>query len=469
MRSINLAASFLSAFASTVALQCVAATAVISGNAPSYAGKTLMVRCYQEQVLNEEEELGQAQVAQNGDFRFEINIDNTQQVFIPTETAKAFIYVEPGGHYSITLPPYEERTLPQKLNPYFKPKEYLANIEGLQRTDINYQMMEFEDAFDFYTMKHVTYGARPDSLRKSIAELRKLFPDLKSPFQTRFKEYRYALLLNMGAAQKQALQDSVILRINKTGADYENPAFWDVFNNVFEDFVERQVGSEEYEVLRRIIATNNAKMLMEMLRERYGITNGHLRELAAIKITGDLENHSHFDRGQVIAMLQTMGRVIKDEGNRQLLQAMINKVSVNYIGTRAPDFETHDTRGRMVKVSDFRGKYVYINFGNTRIEKTQRDLQVLQRFHDSCAGALVVMNVFLYDTPQDVERISRAFKGDQMLFLSTPVPDAVKHAYAIGAVPSYIVLDRNGDFMMTKGAEPNDELRIFLQNTLNLK
>ena len=144
-------------------MHVAAKTTVISGNAPSFAGKTIAVRTYSEQVLHEEEELGQATVAADGSFKFEIETDHTLQVFIPTDVTKAFLYVEPGESYTISLPEYRERTIFEKLDPYFAPKDYLATIEGMRRGDFNYQMMEFEDAFDFYTMKHITYGSNGTS------------------------------------------------------------------------------------------------------------------------------------------------------------------------------------------------------------------------------------------------------------------------------------------------------------------
>lgn len=449
-------------------LQATAKTTTISGNAPTFAGKTIALRTYSEQILNEEEELGQATVGADGNFKFEVELDKTRQVFVPTDVTRAFIYVEPGESYTISLPDYRERTIVEKLNPYFRPQDYLANIEGLRRSDFNYQMMEFEDAFDFYSMKHLTYGTDPDSLKKSAHDLRTIFADLDKPFQRRFKGYRIVLLMNMAVSRHQEMQDSVIIQLNAIGPEYENPAFWDAFNNVFGDFINGQLGTEEYEIFKRIVTDHNAKMLMEMLKQRYKITNPLLRELAAIRLVGDLTENQEFGRGQIIAMLQAMGTVIADPGNRELLQAVINKTSVNYIGTSAPDFEMTDTKGKTLKLSDLKGRYVYLNFCNSNLEKTGKDLQVLRRFFDSYDGALAIVNVFLYDTPATAERMAKPFQG-KMTFATVPNPDALRHTYDVSAIPSYLLLDKEGRFLMTKGTEPNDELRLFLQNTLQLK
>ena len=317
-------------------------------------------------------------------------------------------------------------------------------------------------------MKHITYGSNVDSLRKSVRELRNIFTDLKKPFQEKFKSYRYILLLNMCVGENQPMQDTIILQLNAIGADYSNPAFWDAFNNVFNEFIVGQIGSEEYELFKRVVVDNNAKMMMEILRHRYKITNPLLRELAAIKLVADLTSFQEFSRSQVITMLQTLGTVIKDKDNRELLQGLINKTSVNYIGTPAPDFEATDANGKTFKLSDLKGKFVYLNFCNSNLEKTGRDLQVLRRFHDSYDGALEIVNIFLYDNKETAKRMAKPFQG-KMRFATVANPDVLRHVYDVKGIPSYLLLDKEGKFLMTKGTEPNDELRLFLQNTLQLK
>ena len=84
---------FLTILAGNTTGNAMARNTTISGVAPSYAGKTISLRTYAEQVLNEEEELAQAKVEKDGAFKFEVNIDSPIQVFIPNDVTKAFIYL----------------------------------------------------------------------------------------------------------------------------------------------------------------------------------------------------------------------------------------------------------------------------------------------------------------------------------------------------------------------------------------
>ena len=81
---------------------------------------------------------------------------------------------------------------------------------------------------------------------------------------------------------------------------------------------------------------------------------------------------------------------------------------------------------------------------------------------------MVIINLFLYDTPGQVARIAAPYK-DKMIFLHIDNPGLLRKIYQVQNIPSFFLLDKDGNFLMTKGAEPNDELRIFMQRIISGK
>jgi hypothetical protein len=362
----------------------------------------------------------------------------------------------------VILPGYIEKSLPQKLDPYFEPADYLLEIEGLRQGDFNFQLIEFEEAFDFYTMKHLVYGSDPDSIQASIQEMRDMFTDLDGKFQIKFKEYRFLLLKNL---VPQVARENVVEQLNRLGADVENPAFWDAFDNIFTDFILKSKDNrEEHLLFHKIVKEGNAAMLFAHLNNRYGITDTGLKELTAIKLISDLINAEDFDKSKVVELLRKLGGAIQTEQNRDLLASIIAKATLNPIGSPAPDFTGTDPKGKQHSLSGYKGEYVYLNFGNTQVDQTQKDLSVLSRFYDAYKNNLVIINLFLYDTPEQVVRIAAPYK-DKMIFLHISEPDLLKKAYQVQNIPSFFLLDMDGNFLM-KGAEPNEELRAFMQQIM---
>ena len=294
--------------------------------------------------------------------------------------------------------------------------------------------------------------------------MKEIFNDLYADqFLGRYMEYRFLLLLN---SSSQVYQDSLILRLNELGTDERNPAFWDVFNNLFDNFIpQTQYDREQYLSFQRVIEEGNAKMYFMLISNRYGIKDQSLKELVAIKWLYDLINQSQFDQFKVMDLLQKIGAGIASQQNRDLLTYILNHTSINIIGAPAPNFVMKTIEGKKKKLSDFKGKYIYLNFENSVIDQTQKDLDVLLRFQNDYKGDLLVVNVGMYDLPESVKKLSQRYSG-KMQFMLADNSDEVKELYKIKSIPSFFLIDKDGNFLITKGAEPTDELRMLLQRIL---
>ena len=433
----------------------------ISGVEATYAGKQVKLMCRMDGIAELNRTLDVADVDANGAFSLSVDIDRPIQAFIPGEIVNAFIYLEPGTNYQVGIPVYQERTLSQKLDPYFKPTDILLQINDLKKTDLNFKLMEFEDAFDFYSVKHLVYGTSVDSIFASIGQMREIFSDFKeNGFLSDFMENRFLLLLN---SSNQIYKDSMVALLDKRLVDEFNPAFWDIFNNLFDDLIPQLADDRvKYLSFQRVIDEGNAKMYFMLLTKQLGITNQNLKELVAIKLLYDLLNQPQFDQYKVLDLMQRISQGIASEQHRVLLQQIVNTASSNYIGSPAPDFEVTTINGQKKKFSDFKGKFLYLNFENSVIDQTQKDLEILLRIQNDYKKDLTVLNVGLYDSKELVTRLSQRY-NEKMVFLLADDSDLVKELYAIKSIPAFFLIDKDGNFLMTRGAEPTDELRMLMQ------
>ena len=433
----------------------------LSGVESSYAGKQLKLNTKLDEIVGLEHTLAECSVDEKGFFSFVVDIDAPIQAFIPTEGFNGYIFLEPGVNYQVNIPIYTERTLAQKLDPYYKPTDILLEIIGMKQDDFNYKLMQFEDAFDFYSMKHVMYGSQVDSILVSIQQMRDIFPDFnQDSFLNSYMENRFLLLLN---SSQQVYQDSIISRLNHLGAQPSNPAFWDIFNNVFDDFIPQTAyDRQQYLAFQRVIEEGNVKMYFMLITKRYGITDRSLRELVAIKWLSDLLNQNQFDQFKVLDLLQKIGAGISDDRNRAILTEILNSASSIIIGEKIPDFEIISLEGKKKKISDFIGEYIYLNFENSSIDQTQKDLDVLTRFQSDYKNNLTIVNVGLYDTKELVGRLAQRYP--KMSFFYSEDSDSLRKLYHLSSIPHFFLIDKDGKFLMTKGAEPSDELRMLLQH-----
>ena len=125
------------------------------------------------------------------------------------------------------------------------------------------------------------------------------------------------------------------------------------------------------------------------------------------------------------------------------------------IGDRAIDFELQTLDGKTVKLSDFRGKPVLLNFWATWCGPCRSEMPYLQQINDSySAKGLVMLAVDIDESPDTVKK----FMADLNLSLTVPmdVGKKVAKSYSITAIPSTYLIDKDGIIRgKVVGAFPN--------------
>lgn len=438
-----------------------AAKVVVSGKNESYAGETLELRTYNEKILNRSESLATAKVDKDGEFKFEFDVTKECQIFLPGDAQRGYMYVEPGKSYVVEIPNKRLRTLSEKLQPYFEPNEYLFFIQKPDKNGVNMKMLQFEDAYDFFTMKTLASKGDMDTVQYSVKELNRIFSDMNTKFQKGYVDYRCLLLKAQFSDPVQ--MGTVYSEFSKLGVDKSNPAFWDLFNNVFYNLIPNTVKSEDFYVFKKIIETTNAKMLLMHLQERYKLTDTELKELAAIKVVGDLAAADIFDNRIVVKMLQNLSAAMTIADDKELALNVAATVGSTLVGEGAPNLVGNDLNGKKHELTEFLGKYIYLNICNSRLMKTEKDLKILDRFQETFEGQLQVVNIFVYDDKEHVEKVTRGLSGKMQVWMA-PESDVLRKIYNARAIPSYYLMDNEGKFVLLRKAEPNDELRYLLLN-----
>lgn len=113
------------------------------------------------------------------------------------------------------------------------------------------------------------------------------------------------------------------------------------------------------------------------------------------------------------------------------------------IGNRAIDFELQTLDGKTVKLSDYRGKPVLLNFWATWCGPCRFEMPFLQQINDSYAAkGLVMLAVDIDESPDTVKK----FMADFNLSLTVPMDTGKKisKAYSITGIPTTFLIDKNG-------------------------
>lgn len=111
-------------------------------------------------------------------------------------------------------------------------------------------------------------------------------------------------------------------------------------------------------------------------------------------------------------------------------------------GARAPGFILDDLAGQPVKLSDFTGRVVLLNFWATWCAPCRDEMPLLQQRHAQYAPALAVIAVN-FDEPLEYVQAFAAEFGLTFTVLLDP-GGAAQDAYAVRGYPTTVLVDAQG-------------------------
>ncbi|MEZ0480002.1 peroxiredoxin family protein [Planococcus sp. SSTMD024] len=127
-------------------------------------------------------------------------------------------------------------------------------------------------------------------------------------------------------------------------------------------------------------------------------------------------------------------------------------------GQTAPDFTLTDQNGEMVKLSDYRGKKVILNFWATWCPPCRAEMPHMQEFHENNTGGDVEILAVNLTAQDNGDEAIRSFIDEFGLTFSMPMDEtgSTAQTYQIRTVPTTYILNTKGEIAQ-KIVGPMDE------------
>jgi len=207
------------------------------------------------------------------------------------------------------------------------------------------------------------------------------------------------------------------------------------------------------------------------------IENEKLREdyiIASLKycvLTGELAN--------IEANIQSVLPIVKDPVNIEIINSLkpeISKKRERYTnalpGTNFSNYTFEKRDGKIVSLSDYKGKIIFIDIWNTACSPCIAEMPFLKKLEHDFAGKDVVFLTISVDTSKDIWKKfldKRNMTGEQLL-MTEGFKDPFFKQIGLSGIPRYLILDRKGcmiDYNCYKRPS-NPLLKIYLNELLAL-
>jgi len=438
---------------------------ILTGNAPEYKNTIIEVYTYSDYITRTLEIIAADTVGPTGDFSIEFVLDQTKLILLPLGTFQALMYAEPGKTYDIVLPGFHPKTMGDRLNPYYEPTEIYLGVKNPGSNELNVDIQQFDQIYHEYVDENyyvIFRNAHQSDVDTVIQNIEKLFDTIPNSYFYNYRKYKYAWLKFISYMR----DNRYITRdyYHNQPFLYFNPAYMDLFNQLFADYFSFYATTSEGERLfTDVVYAKSPDAIKQTFSNNLVLVNDTLQELVMLKGLHDACYSPDYPLASLLITLDSVELLTKIPYHKTIAENIRKKVLQAREGYPAPWFSLTDTAGHLVKLTDFKGKYVYLNFCSVQSYSCQQDFELLKELYNKHKNDFSIVSISIDD---DFAEAQTYFSNHdyQWELLSYKNQPSVCDAYKIKAYPTYFLINPEGKLSMSPAALPaeNFEWRFFL-------
>lgn len=388
-------------------------------------------------------------------FRQPLDAGNTATFILPEKFEPALgvvffgqnhvlVYMAPGKNTGITVKTDGTTIEPSFFGKYAQENRYLNEKQPAFSPD--------------YKLKEADFAASLErQLRQSYQTLdaKGFNREFRKLEKKRIKYTLYQALLEYRSEHLYAIED-YHYELNdvyfRTLADVFTEDEEILNMSVYQDYMKRMVS---YITIHNMPEFENFQYILEELK--YVTT--HFKNPKVTEFIVDAIISEYIERNGIdkLSELELIHRTnVADLKKATAFKELCDKWRRIAPGQPSPDFAYQDVNGKIVRLSDFRGKYVYIDCWATWCGPCRREQPVLAKLEKKYANRNIrFVSISCDQNKAAWEKVVREEKLKGIHLISDE-SDTFMSAYMVTAIPHFILIDPQGKVVNNKMTRPSD-------------
>ncbi len=430
---------------------------LISGIAPAYANMNLTIQVEKNYITREYKNVRTFYVDKNGNFKTSIFVDETQKILIQLGETMGYLFVSPSKSYRVAFPPYQPLKQADKFNPFFEPEFVLLGFTTETDTKNNENIRQFEEYYNdkfAQNIKRIMLTNNKKLGYKIIDDANEDCPSVKGSYFDNYKTYSF---LNLESYLVSDQKTIIYKYYSKKPVLYKLEPYWNSFNQIFYSFFYYYFNDKNGDALEKVWSSPDCsfKALCTTLEKDSLYAQKSFAEVVVLKSLYDEFYSQSNEKEKVIKLMQQAVKDCKYENNQKLAVDILSRISHLLVGSMAPDFNLTTLSGKEMSLSDFKGKFIYLNFANTENYACKKDFQALSKLSNLLKKDVRIVTVLTDDDPDKAAEYIKKNKFN-WTFLYFNHNAKILYDYRLKAFPTYYLIDPDGRLVFSPSPAPEE-------------
>ena len=434
----------------------------ITGTAADYAKRKITFYSISDPILNQKQILGTTAIGNDGKFTLEIPIKHTIEIRCDLEKYCATMVLEPGENYTIQLPPYSPKSNEEAKSIYFKPALFWFGILNKDKKDLNFAVRAFLTDYNTEFSKNSAQIYQQKSkaiVEQIISRLEKKYDTPSTSYFNNLKRYSY---LDLEYSINQGNTDPIIQKyFYIKDLNLEHPTMQRAFQTIFTDFLRMQAQNQRNSSLVGMVNRGDFDQLITFFKAK-GYPQ-EISELAILKGLYDGYYSGSFYKAGLIKAINEARHGTIGTSSKALAEQIYTKLTKLAVGAKAPTFRLPNIQNKPTSLEQFKGKFIYLVFFNSKSHDCQMELDSIVSIHRKLNKILTVLAISLDDNFESSVNLWKN-KGYKWELLKGANPDPVRLDYNATLTPAFFLISPEQKLLLSQAPSPSHEFEpVFLK------
>jgi peroxiredoxin len=424
----------------------------ISGMAPDYSDQQVFVYTPADPLSGKRMLLHHTRADAEGNFRLEFEQQEIKPVEIYINHVAGSMFAEPGKRYRVFFPPLDE----EQVRSFGGTARVELVFADLPDTDLNIQISNLNYEIDSFLVANVAMlGSRNfKALFSGFEEkLRRRYDANRGDFMS---QYLNATLGITAYGSKVYTRKDFFERYIQPAPKSDHPAWIEMNTFYFQQYFNRFGANYGPDLIRNALGTENSgEALLGMLRKDEQLQNDTLRQVIAVHALSEAF-YSDYPASGVKSALAFLA----DSGISGFIKSAaantLDELTALAPGSTAPDFTFLDQHNEAVSLSDFRGKYVYLEFMAEWCTECPREQSLIPAVLSEYREIVQPVTVMVDSERQSYRDYVARYPHYDWPLLLDETGFLSRDQYRLRSLPVYFLIDPEGNFVKSPARAPSN-------------
>ncbi len=422
----------------------------------SHIGKEIVLSDFSDYVTYTRTKESSDTIDKDGYFELKLQSPLTKPVLINVGSLIGKIYVQPNFVYGVYFPQRDSTANNQEGTE----SSVDISVYGKDSTELNALIIDFNTQYNnlFTNLKegYLSPAKLNSMLDTFLVATKKRYQHIKNPYFKHYVDYSFAgFFSNMSRSKtilyKQFIEHRPIL--------YTNYEYMDFFNTHFKGYLKAYASTKTGgSIYNSINAFGDYLDLRNNFLSDKSITNDTLRELLILKGMIDFYYSPDFEQKQVQSIIEQIYRVTQVPEHKKIATNMLQRIYKLQPGSPAPDFVANDKTGMKVNLSNYKGKYVYLNYFSTQSDISLKEMQRIIDLKKKFSDKVTFISVCLDDSVKTYKAYLKANPKQDWVILHNASNSSARQVYNITSLSGFFLINNQMQIALSPALMPSEGL-----------